>query len=81
MRETEFARSYGADVSTVRGSRVACIKKPAAAGCLECLICDRDRVGHRTAVKLSFARLRPKLPATADQREVARAARCAEIVC
>jgi hypothetical protein len=38
-------------------------------------------VGHRTAVKLSFARLRPKLPATADQREVARAARCAEIVC
>jgi hypothetical protein len=46
----------------------------------KCLICDRDRVGHRTAVKLSFARLRPKLPATADQREVARAARCAEIV-
>jgi hypothetical protein len=37
---------------------VGCIKHPAGAGCLE-LFLDRDMVCHRTAVKLSFARLRP----------------------
>ena len=47
-------------------ARWECIKNPAAAG-LDCLICDRDRVGHRTALKLPFARCRPKLPATAGQ--------------
>ena len=32
------------------------IKNPAAAGCLDSLICDKNRVGHRTVVTLSFAR-------------------------
>ena len=32
------------------------VKNPAAAGCWIKLIFDRDRVCHRTVVKLSFAR-------------------------
>jgi hypothetical protein len=48
----------GAEVFNARGSTEECVKDPTAAeGCLDCLICDRDLVGHRTAVKLSFARV------------------------
>ena len=57
---------------TCAGKRVQCNKNPAAAGCLGCLLCDRDLVRHRTAVTVLRSRFRPKLPATAVQRAVTR---------
>jgi hypothetical protein len=65
LREFEVGEKLGAVVSTALGGAVGFIKKhPAAAGCLDCLICDRERVGHRTAVKLSFARAQAETTGT-----------------
>src|ERR1700728_967653 len=44
------------------------------------LFVDRDRVWHRTAIRLSFARFRPKLPATAGQPAERESLLTAEIV-
>jgi hypothetical protein len=57
-------------------------KSRVAAGCLNCLIFYRERVRHRTGVKLSFARVLGRnyrqLPASQRRRESPPAA---EIVC
>ena len=47
------------------------IKNPAAAGCCFSLFLDRDRVCHRTAVKLSFARAYVReLPESVNYRQL-----------
>ena len=56
------------------GRGFACAGKQgaAAAGCLDCSICDRDRARYRTAVNCPSLAPRPKLPAPAGQRAVTR---------
>ena len=46
------------DCFSAPGSTVGIQKEiPPRRGACDCLICDRDRVRHRTAVTLSFARV------------------------
>jgi hypothetical protein len=58
-KDSDSIASVYADCHTAScvGNQCGDVQKFAEAGAWECLICDRDRVRHRTVMILPFARV------------------------